>query len=211
VCHSPAGEFTVHINRAIPVAVTIATGLIIRSSTSERRPKKISANRQADSRFCLSFKIIVTANTQLATRFQPAKKLEVGAVHVVTRGGAGQLSFGVGVSDPHGMSSVADHKVMTLDANIYRVPPQQRLPARSMVLVAGQTAFFHAVPVFFGPVFLQLVTPVTQVLINVLFSIIGPAMTQRTLSILPMWIGSALRGSARGSVQRIALSSDEAP
>jgi hypothetical protein len=109
------------------------------------------------------------------------------------------------------MGSVARHRFMALDADAYGVTLEQRLSFRPVILVTGQTALVRGVPVSLGPVLLQLVTPVAQVLINAFFSSVDPAVTQRTLCILRMRIGSALNGFARESVQRIALGKEKAP
>jgi hypothetical protein len=150
----------------------------------------------------------VTAYTQLAARFQSAKKLEVGAMHVVAGGGAGQLSPGIGISDPHGMGSVVRYRFMALDADVYGVALEQRLSSRPVVLVTDQTALVDGVPVSFGPVFIQLVTSVTEVLVNALLSGIGLAVAERAFGILRMRIGRALSGSARESARGIVLGKD---
>jgi hypothetical protein len=170
-----------------------------------------SLTPQADIPDRLSFEVPVTTDAKLPTRLQLAEELEVGAVHVVTRGSAGQLSFGVGIFYPHGMGSVAQHEVVTPGANIYGIRFEQGLSSRPVILVTVQTSSVHAVFVSFGPVFLQLMTSVTQGLINSLFSIITPGMTKRTLCILCMWIGGTLSSPAQRSIQRIVLSKDEAP
>jgi hypothetical protein len=208
ICQSPAGELTVRIKRAIPAVVTMARNLIIRSSTSQPALKQIAPNHQTDSGFCLSFEILVTTYAQRAARLQSAEILEVGAVHVVAGGGAGQLSPGIGISDPHGMGSGVRHRFMALGAEIYRVSLEQRLSFWPVVLVTGQTALVRGVPVSLAPVFIQLVTSVTQGMVNALLSGIGRAVAERTLGTLRMRIGSALAGSPRERAQGIALGKD---
>jgi hypothetical protein len=65
------------------------TSLIIRSSIRENRPKGISPSHPAGTPDRLSSEISVATDAKLATRLQLAEELEIGAVHVVTRGGAG--------------------------------------------------------------------------------------------------------------------------
>ncbi len=63
----------------------------------------------------------MTAYTQLPPRLQLTEELEIGTVHVVTGGGAGQLFSGVGVFDSQRMRSLRHDGVMTSCANIYGV------------------------------------------------------------------------------------------